>query len=147
MANLSIADKYIKDRLEPQIEWYDKKSMHNQKWAKRYHVSIITLSAATPILAALDYKWATIGTSSVVTIAIGILKYYKFEELWQSYRTTCETLKKEKVMFESKTEVYKNAPEPDKLFVERAESLISKENTAWINIVNQKEKISRKKVD
>ena len=43
MVNQKDFDKYIKERYEDQVKWYDKKSMHNQKWAKRYQVLITKL--------------------------------------------------------------------------------------------------------
>lgn len=132
-------NKYVKERFAPEVNWYDTKSMHNQKWAKRYQVLIIILSVLTPVFAASNIQWATLASSVLLSITVGILKYYKFEELWQSYRTTCETLKKEKILYESKISPYDKADDLAKMFIERAESMISKENTAWVQIVCKKE--------
>lgn len=37
--------KYLKERLEDQIDWYDRKSISNQKSFKRLQVLIIVASA------------------------------------------------------------------------------------------------------
>ena len=40
-------EEYIKDRVDIQIDWYDKKSVFNQKWFKRLQViAIISASAS-----------------------------------------------------------------------------------------------------
>jgi hypothetical protein len=139
MAEQNVLDKYLNDRYDKELNWYDAKSIHNQKWAKRYQVTIIILSVLTPVFAASGLKWPTLISSISLSVAVGILKYCKFEELWQSYRTTCETLKKEKVLFESKISPYDKSDAPVKMFIIRAESMISKENTAWIQMVSQKD--------
>lgn len=135
---------YLKDRYEDQVNWYDKKSMYNQKLAKRFQYAIIILSAITPVFAALQYKWFTISSSSMVAALVGILKYCKFEELWHNYRTTCETMKKEKVMFDQKISIYDSATDLKKLFVERVEALISRENTVWTQTMSKKDKKIKK---
>jgi len=140
MVDQGTFDKYLKERFEDQVGWYDRKSMDNQTWAKRCQVTIIVLSAVTPVLAALQYKWPTIISSAFVAATVGLLKYFKFEQHWHNYRTTCETLKKEKILFDTGLSPYDKADDPKSLFIERSESLISKENTAWVQIVSKKEK-------
>jgi len=140
MVDQSVFDKYLKERFEPEVKWYDTKSMHNQKWAKIYQVAIIILSVTTPVFAASEFKWLTLISSVALSIAVGVLKYCKFEELWQSYRTTCETLKKEKILFDSKISPYDKCDDPMKMFITRVESMISKENTSWCQLIAKKEK-------
>ena len=135
---------YLRDRYEKQIVWYDTKSKHNQYWAKRCQIGIIILSAVTPVLAALELKWPTIISSGLAAISVGVLKYFKFEELWHNYRTTCETLKKERILFEHQINPYDKADDKEALFIERVESMISRENTAWVQTVTKKEKKNNK---
>jgi hypothetical protein len=130
-------DCYLKDRYEDQVKWYDKKSMYNQKWAKRFQVAIITLSSLTPISAALSLTYCTIVFSLVLTILFGISRYYQFDELWKKYRTTCETLKKERYKQMYSIGEYESVDDKEKLFIERVESEISKENTEWITIMKR----------
>ncbi len=145
MVDKKIFDKYIKDRYEDQVGWYDKKSMHNQRWAKRYQTTIIILFAITPVFAALELKWPTIISSALVAATAGILKYYRFEDHWHNYRTTCETLKKEKVMYKSGIGPYESTADKMKLFIERAEALISKENVVWTEILSRDENKDKKR--
>jgi len=138
--NNGTLDQYIKNRYEPQVSWYDKKSTLNKRLTYSLQIPVLILAAATPILAALEYTTITILSSAFVAAGLGVLSFCKFEGLWHSYRTTCETLKKEKVHHDMLTDVYAKAENPDKLFVERVESVISKEHTKWVETVSKTEK-------
>jgi len=130
-------DEYIKTRYGAQVEWYDKRSIHNKWLTYSLQIPTIILAAVTPILAALEYTTFTIISSLIVAAGLGVLQFCKFESLWHRYRTTCETLKKEKVHHDMLTDVYAKAESPDKLFVERVESIISGEHTRWVDTIGQ----------
>jgi len=130
-------DEYVKNRYKDQVRWYDRKSVLNKRLNHTFQISIIILAAIVPIFAALQYTNVTIVFSAIVAAGIGILKYCKFEEKWHNYRTTCETLRKEKIFYDNKVNGYENADNPEKLFVERVEALISKENTKWLTIMTE----------
>lgn len=129
-------DEYLKERLDDQIDWYDQKSILNQRLFKRLQVAAILASSTIPFLSG----WIT-GTAILLKLSVGalglmvatisaFLVVYKFQENWLGYRTTCESLKHEKYLFLTKCEPYTQG-DPFKLLVERAESMISKENTDW----------------
>jgi hypothetical protein len=129
-------EEYLKNRLDDQIDWYDRKSMQNQKWFKRFQVVSIIAAASIPFLS--GYITETniamklpVGVLGVVVAAItAILGFYKFQENWLAYRTTCESLRHEKYLFLTKSEPY-DSEDAFKLLVARVEGLISKENTNW----------------
>ena len=129
-------DDYFKDRLDNQIDWYDRKSIQSQKWFKRLQVMVIVSSATIPFLSGyMDsetlYLKIVVGLLGLVIAAItAVLGLYQFQENWLEYRTTCETLRHEKYLFLAKAPPY-NEEEPFLLLVERVEGLISKENTNW----------------
>ena len=66
------------------------------------------------------------------TVLASLLKIYRFQEQWIDYRNTAETLKKEKYLYDAKLSEYATADSADRLFVERIESLISRQNTLWV---------------
>jgi hypothetical protein len=129
-------DDYFKERLDNQIDWYDKKSSQSQRWFKRLQVIVIVSSATIPFLSGyMDsetlYLKIAIGLLGLIIAAItAVLGLYQFQENWLEYRTTCETLRHEKYLFLAKAAPY-NEEEPFLLLVERVEGLISKENTNW----------------
>src|SRR5690625_1319054 len=133
---------YFEDRLDDQIDWYDRKSISHQnkyRWIKR--VQIIS-AALIPLLASLvaEYNSLIYAISSLgvlVTILEGLLSLGKYHENWIEYRSICETLKREKYMYLGKVGVYSDDSRFETL-VERIETIISKENINWANL-NHKE--------
>lgn len=136
-------EEYLKDRLDNQIDWYDRKSSQNQKTYKRLQFILIISAASIPFISGFvdnfHYLQYLLGAIGVLIAAItGILSLYKFQENWTSYRTTCESLRHEKYLYLTKTEPYhgKNA---FNLLVQRVEMLLSKENSSWAEIMKKTE--------
>lgn len=132
--------EYFKTRVDDQIDWYDKKSIISQKKYKILTFMTIFCSCLSPILVNL------IPTSIVSKILISILGFAmtlfqgtiglnKYNEQWISYRTTCETLKKERNMYITNSGIYAEKQDFHS-FVERIESLISNENINWASLNN-----------
>lgn len=133
-------DEYVKNRYEYEVMWYDQKSIRNKRISYVLRLITLCLSSIVPVIAALQLEfngliYATIFISAIVAIATGLIGYGKFEELWHSYRTTCETLKKELNYYKCRCGEYCEANDPERIFVERVESLISKENTEWVAMI------------
>jgi len=136
-------ENYIKDRYQSQIDWYDKKSMANQKMYQRLQFSLIVLSSLTPILILIDQLkelekynslfWVPAVTSVLVAIITTLIKTYRFQENWINYRTTCESLKKELHYYEANLDEYMDSKNKESVFVNRVENLISRENTLWLH--------------
>lgn len=129
---------YFKERLNNQIDWYDSKSIQQQKIYKRIKIAQIISAALIPFLAALvgDLNWiiylvSTLGV--LVTVLEGILSLGKYHENWIEYRSICETLKREKYMYLGKAGIYSENSNFEVL-VERIETIISKENINWANL-------------
>ena len=138
-------DKYLKERLDDQIDWYDKKSQWNQKWFKRLKIMEISFAAFIPFMISFITESTIIlkiiaGSFGIIIVIIsGLIGLYKFQENWIEYRTTCETLRHEKFLFLTKSYPY-NVDQPFLLLVQRIESLISKENTNWSQYIKKSTK-------
>jgi hypothetical protein len=141
------ADEYLKSRLDNQIDWYDQKSVSSQRWYKRLRVSEFVLAAFIPLLAGLiTTHWSVqvivglVGvTIAIITASLGL---YQFEQHWIEYRALCESLRKEKYVFLTRTAPYNKSEEDNlALLVQRVETLVSKENTNWAqSIIKSPEK-------
>ena len=136
-------EEYLENRLDDQINWYDRKSTQNQKTFKRLQIILIVAAASIPFISGyvddLKYLQYLLGGIGVLIAAItGILSLYKFQETWTAYRTTCESLRHEKYLYLTKTNPYvgKNA---FNLLVQRVEMLISKENSSWAEVMKKTE--------
>lgn len=131
---------YLKDRYHDQINWYDQKSIEFQKKYRLTQWMLIIFSSLTPLLILVDklkndipwLSWIPVITSVLVAVLTAAIKTFRFQENWINYRTTCETLKKEEFLYNANVGDYSNTTEKETLFVERVESLISRENTLWL---------------
>jgi len=144
-------DEYFNDRLNDQIDWYDKKSQTNQKWFKRLRLLEIVAAAIIPFLAGIGtnvpYNSVIIGALGVIiAVSAGLSSLYKYHENWIEYRTTSETLKHEKYLYQAKCSPYDNDDAFCKL-VQRVEGLISKENTQWSRYVEEQKMHNRVRTD
>lgn len=132
-------DAYVQGRYQDQIQWYNSRSLHNQRCYRTYQWILNIFSALTPVLLAIDFcldnslwRWSTLISAIIVALSSSVLKIFKYQENWIDYRTTCETLKKEIYYYRARAQEYAEAEDCERLFVERVESLISRENTIWL---------------
>jgi len=142
--------KYLRERYEDQINWYDKKSIWCQRRYRCFQWCVIVLSAVTPVLVAVApeaTRWPAVMISALVAIGTTALKTFKYQENWINYRTTCETLRKEIHFCKACVGEYKDADDPEGLFIERVESLISRENTMWLTTHRPKRKQENQKTN
>lgn len=133
-------EKYLEERYERQVKWYSDRSSKNKQYYHWFQWTAIILSAGIPILVVSmqdNWKWITVVLSIALAIVTTALKTFKFQENWVNYRTTAETLKKEKHYYDASIAQYAATEDKEQLFVERVEALISRENTLWLTIHKQ----------
>ncbi len=132
-------NEYVEQRLQDQIDWYDRKSLSSQQAFRRMRKFEIVAAAIIPLLSGLSASNPEFTmTGSVlagflgvgVAVIAGFLALGQHQEHWIEYRTTCESLKKEKFMFLAQVEPY-DGEDAFKVLVQRVETLVSKENTNW----------------
>ena len=128
-------EEFLKNRYYQQIDWYDRKAARNHWAYKILQSTLIILSAITPVLVVVGgalERWLAVFISALVAIEASTLKVFKFQENWINYRTTCETLRKEIHYYKAKIYGYGNTDDPEALFVDGVETLISREHTLWL---------------
>ena len=135
------ADEYFEQRLNDQINWYDRKSGWNQLWFKRLRFAEIIAAAIIPFLSgfasnALAFKIAIGGVGVVVAVIASLLALLRLQEHWISYRATAEALTAEKFLFLTQTQPY-DKEDALHLLVQRVEALLSKESAEWIRSVTK----------
>lgn len=122
------------ERLETQIDWYDRKSNQNQRWFKRLKVLQILTAAAIPVGAAAGVDPNVIGGGGALIVVIeGLQQLQQYQQNWTTYRSTCERLKHEKYLYLAHAGPYTKAPRPEALLAERVEGLVSQEHAAWVS--------------
>jgi hypothetical protein len=119
--------------LEDQIAWYDRKAQLNQRRFKQLKVCQIVLAAAIPVAAAASApSWLLGGGGGLIVILEGIQQLQQYQQTWTSYRTTCERLRHEKLLFEARGGPYAVAADTNALLAERIEGVVSKEHAEWV---------------
>jgi hypothetical protein len=128
-------------RLEDQIAWYGRKSgvaKRRYMWMK---CTTILSAAMIPVMAA----WTAIphgtkiamGLGVLITIIESFLQLSQSQQHWISYRATAEGLKHEKYLYLGQAGRYSDASNRQALLADKVETLISSENTNWIDTGNQ----------
>lgn len=136
-------NEYIAQRLDDQIEWYDRKSVWNQKWYKRLKTAEFVLAASVPVLVAFVASHPVIkvviaAAGSAVAVISAVHGLYNFHENWIEYRSVCEALKREKHLYLTRSGIYAEAENPFSLLVDRAESIMAQENVSWAQVHRRK---------
>lgn len=134
--------KYLEDRYNPQMNWYSKNASHNKRIYQGLQTLVIVFSVITPTIIAIGegwLRWLALTASAIVAVGVALLKAFKYHEHWTNYRTTRETLRKEIHYYRARLFGYKEAEDPEALFVERVEAVISRENTLWIYVQKREE--------
>jgi hypothetical protein len=138
--NLLPVSDPIYARLDEQIDWYDRKSRHAQRWFKRIKVTEILAAAIIPFLAGITLpcdKLIIAGLGVLITILEGFLHLNQYQQLWGTYRSTCEALKHEKYVYLAKAGPYSTATDAHAMLAERLESLVSQEHAQWNSFQQQ----------
>jgi Protein of unknown function (DUF4231) len=119
------------ERLETEIEWYDRKSNSNQRWYKRLKLLELAAAAVLPVFAGLRSPvWATGGLAALIVVLEGTQHLYQFQELWITYRATAEALRHERFLYLAFAGPYMTEDRHRQL-AERIEGLISQEHAKW----------------
>lgn len=131
---------YIQNRVIPQIDWYNGKSIVKQRRFKLLSVVTILLNALIPVATLLtEYEIAIrilIASISSAAVAINaILALCSYKELWVQYRSSCELLKSILYRFFNRSgEFHPIADQPDQcaqLLITLCEEHFTKEFQSW----------------
>jgi hypothetical protein len=130
------------DRLNAQIEWYDRKAKSNQRAYKFSKISIVVLAILIPVLAEYgfvpglhDTRGFLVGLASgAIVLLEGLQVLNKWQENWILYRATCEGLRNEQHLFAENAGPYAGLkPEAaQRVLAERTSSLIMVEHAAHL---------------
>ena len=120
-------------RLENQIDWYNRKSNSHQRWFRLLKIAEIIIAAFIPFLAGKCNLSILVGMAGVLIVILeGLQHLFQFQHNWIIYRSTCENLKHEKYLWLAKSGPYQNVENPDAVLADRIESLVSQEHSKWI---------------
>jgi Protein of unknown function (DUF4231) len=119
------------DRLEDQLQWYDRKSTSAQHAYRRLKFIEIVIAAAVPPLIGFGVVAAIPATlGAAVVVLEGIQQLYQFQSNWITYRSTAEALKHERYLYLGAAGPYADA-DRHRVLAETIEGLISQEHAKW----------------
>ncbi len=121
------------DRLQSQIDWYDRKATHNQNAYKASKIAIIVCAIIIPIVAEFT-PLAVIVAAGLILLLESLQQLNKWQENWILYRSTCEGLRNEQHLYNEKAGPYaKLTPdEAHRVLAERVGALASAEHSRWV---------------
>jgi hypothetical protein len=141
---LSDISSYVDKRLENQIAWYEKKASENKNRFHYFQVIIIVASAIIPLVNLIDIPLQTRVTSAIlgaiITGITALTQLKKYQENWLIYRSTEESLKREKFLFLNSAGNYPNLSDDvkDKTLVESVEAILSSETSKFFAMHQQR---------
>jgi hypothetical protein len=143
-----MSDDPTMQRLDDQIEWYEKRSAQNQLLFKSLKVVVIAAAALIPFLAGISAvpPWVAGALGMLIAITEGVQQLNQYYANWISYRSTCEALKHEKYLYLGKAGPYAAAKDPHGLLAERIESSVSQEHAKWASAQESIEKMKEERV-
>ncbi|MBQ9991670.1 MAG: DUF4231 domain-containing protein [Lachnospiraceae bacterium] len=135
-------DEYMHTRVDSQIELYEKKACSYQRKYRTSQTIEIILAALIPLLSSYADNLQIIGfIVGVFGAAIAIIKslsrLYQWPENWLGYRTACDQLRYQKMLFETGSAPYNLEPETiEHVFIHNIEQVISSEHKKWKALVS-----------
>ena len=124
--------EYIDGRFAKALVYYDKRAGMYKQWYRRLSVYVIAASAALTAFVALvppEVGWRIASTvlSASIVVATGLIAHYKCHENWLSYRASWDALTREQEFHNARIHEYDSAGDPNALFVQRVEAILTKE--------------------
>ena len=121
------------DRLEDQIEWFDKKAVQNQRSFKLLKYAEILTAAAIPVLTGFDVTREVLAVlGGLVLVIESVLHLNQYQQNWIAYRSAAEALNHEKFLFVAHAGPYARAAHPRATLAKRVEALIGQEHAKWV---------------
>ncbi len=128
-------NNYLEERVEGQRKWHSDKASLNKNRYQMVELITIVAGATIPVINVIDFEFisepsirflsALIG--SIIVVAAGIGKLFKFQENWINYRTVSETLKREQEFYRYEVADYdgQRGKQRLKMLVQRVENILA----------------------
>ena len=138
---MSNTSSYVDERLNNQITWYEKKAAENKTKFHYFQIIIIIASAIIPLVNLIDFAplqtriiSAILGTA--ITGITGLIQLKRYQENWLLYRSTEESLKREKFLFLNNAGNYSNLADDikNRTLVESVEAVLSSETSKFFSM-------------
>ena len=131
-----MSDPTALEKITQQSSWYGRRARYNRSVYVVLKGVEILFAAAIPVVsvaaAGEAQRWTNAGLGALIGIIEGLLQLGQYQQNWLLYRATRESLKREDLLHSGKAGPYSGAADPDALFIERCDSIISGEHSKWV---------------
>jgi hypothetical protein len=131
-----VSDSTAFEKVDEQSKWYGARARHNRAWYTALKTTQMVVAAAIPVVSVAasgnPQRWTSAILGALIGVLEGVIQLGQYQQNWWLYRATREALKREEFLHSAKAGAYSDVPDPDKLYVERSDAIISGENTKWI---------------
>jgi Protein of unknown function (DUF4231) len=123
------AEVYLNGRWQQQCNYYSKRAISNKRWHQNLLLFSTISALVVPVLLNIVEipKWVPTLLSVLVSVALTLDNVYHFGDNWRSFRQTLEALKRERILFETKSGSYEESETAFRLFVQRCEEIMQAE--------------------
>jgi predicted membrane protein len=123
---------YLASDYAKAVKFYDDRANSSKRWYRVLSIYVIAVSAGLTVLVsfapdALFWKILSAAVSATIVVATGLLAHLRCHENWLSYRGSWDALERERRFYQTGTGAYNSAADKGALFVERVESILTKE--------------------
>jgi hypothetical protein len=136
------------DRIREQSAWYGKNARHNRSTYITFKMVEIVMAASIPIVSVAVagdlQRWTSAILGALIGIIEAILQLGQYHQNWLTYRATREALRREDFLHSAKAGPYSGQADPDAVYAERADMIMSGESSKWL--ATQEQQIKAPKV-
>jgi hypothetical protein len=124
-----------------QSTWYGERARRNRSSYIALKTIQLIVAAAIPVVAVGAVsdiqRWTSAVLGALVGIIEGVIQLGQYQQNWLLYRATREALKREEFLHAAKAGPYTGVADPDALYFQRSDAIISGENTKWLSSQQQ----------
>jgi Protein of unknown function (DUF4231) len=141
-----LLDPKVLENLSAQSSWYGARSQRNRSIYIRLKGIQIIFAAAVPVVAVAApgniQRWTVAVLGALIGIVEGFVQLGQYQQNWLLYRATRESLKREEFLHGAGAGPYAGIPDPDTVYIERCDAIMSGEHAKWLT--TQEQMVSQK---
>jgi hypothetical protein len=129
---VSMHEHPIVEQVARQVRWYDSASRRNRLLYFVTEGLKLSAAATAPVLAMSEApKLITAAVGAFVVLTEGVQQLGVFRERWVSYRTACELVRIEQLLYSTSAGPYGRSGNTDRLLAERLAQIMQAEHGLW----------------
>jgi hypothetical protein len=135
------------DRIRDQSAWYGKKARRNRSIYIAFKIVQIVMAASIPVISVAVagdvQRWTVAILGALIGVIEAVLQLGQYQQNWLTYRATREALRREDFLHSAKAGPYTGQTNPDGIYVERADAIMSGESAKWLASQEQQTKSTK----